>query len=407
MSNYNADVIVVGAGPAGSTAAYFLARAGVDVLLVEKNHFPRDKACGDSVAPGAVEVLERMGLLDWVEQQGYVRQTGLFLSSPNLTSVRIFPTRTARLPAYLIPRLELDERLAQQAVSAGARLLEGTLVERLARMGPNEVRLFARRAGQMLELTCRLVLAADGPHQSFTRSLGMVFSPPDAVAVRRYYEGVEGEPGLLELHWEKSVLPAYGFIFHMGNGRANVGTGMFARDFHRLKPNLHELLDRFANNNPYARKSLQNARPLGRATGMPFRDDAERIHPVADNVLLVGEAAGVGHPMSGEGIGSAMRSAELAAQTALDALQQGDVSARGLSDYARRFHAEFDAWHQSALLARSLLTYPSAVNMAIRAAARRHEVATLLHDILLGLVSPAEMLKPGVALQVLLAGTVL
>ncbi|PWH17450.1 MAG: hypothetical protein DDG60_02355 [Anaerolineae bacterium] len=397
MHKPTADVIVVGAGPAGSTAAYFLAQAGVNVLLVEKSRFPRDKACGDSIAPGAVEVLEQMKLLPWVEAQGFVRQQGLFLSSPDLTSVRIWPTSTARLPAYLIPRLALDERLAQQAVSVGARLLEETFVERMIRIESNQVRLLARQANQTIELTCRLVIAADGPHLSFTRSLGMVSSPPDAVAVRRYYEGVEGQAGLLELHWEKSVLPAYGFIFHMGNGRANVGTGMFAKDFQRLKPNLHELLDRFVHNNPYARQALQHARPLGRAAGMPFRDDAERINPVANNVLLIGEAAGVGHPMSGEGIGPAMRSAQMAAQVAAEALTRGDVSAQGLSAYARHFHAEFDALHKSALLARSLLTYPFAVNLAIRAAARRPQVAALLHDILLGLISPAEMLKPAVA----------
>lgn len=401
MPEHKADVIVVGAGPAGSTAAYFLAKAGVSVLLVDKSRFPRDKACGDSIAPGAVEVLERMGLLDWVEQGGYTRQQGMFLSSPNLTSVRIFPTGHTRLPAYLVPRLELDDRLARQAVAAGACLLEETFVQRLTRIGADEVCLSARQSGQTLELACRLVIAADGPHLSFTRSLGMVSSPPDAVAVRQYYQGVQGEPGLLELHWEKSVLPAYGFIFHMGNGRANVGTGMFAKDFARLKPNLHELLQRFVNNNPYAQKALKNAHPLGRAAGMPFRDDAEKVNPVADNVMLVGEAAGVGHPMSGEGIGPAMRSAVMAADAAISALQTGDLSASGLAGYARQFHDEFDALHKSALLARSLLTYPFAVNMAIRAASKRPEVAALLHDILLGATSPAEMLKPDVAWKVL------
>jgi len=394
-------VIVVGAGPAGSTTAYFLAKAGIDVLLVDKSRFPRDKACGDSIAPRAVEILNRMDLLGWVESQGYVRQRGMFMSSPNLTSVRIQPTQTAPFPAYLIPRLEFDARLAQQAVSAGARLLEGTHVQTLEMNGTCWVNLLARQADRDVKLTCQLVIAADGPHSSFTRSLGMVPGPADAVAVRRYYEGVEGEPGLLELHWEKSVLPAYGFIFHLGNGRANVGTGMFAKDLQRLKPNLHELLERFIANNPYAQNVLKNARPLGRAAGMPFRDDAEKVNPAADHVMLVGEAAGVGHPMSGEGIGPAMVSAEMAAEVAVGALRRGDVSAQGLAEYARRFHAEFDPLHRSALFARSLLTYPFAVNMAIRAASKRLEVAALLHDILLGVTSPAEMLKPGAAFKVL------
>lgn len=401
MAENKASVIVVGAGPAGSTAAWFLAKSGVDVLLVDKSRFPRDKACGDSITPRAVEILGQMELLDWVESQGYARQQGMFLSSPNLASVRIPPPQTARAPAYLIPRLEFDARLVQQAVSAGARLLEETHVEAMERNGAGWVGLLARQPDRNVELTCRLVIAADGPHSSFTRFLGMVPGPADAVAVRRYYDGVQGEPGLLELHWEKSVLPAYGFIFHLEHGRANVGTGMFAKDLRRLKPNLHELLERFTVNNPYAQAVLKNARPLGRAAGMPFRDDAEKVNPVADNVILVGEAAGVGHPMSGEGIGPAMISAEMAAEVAAVALQRGDVSAAGLVDYARRFHAEFDGVHRAALLARSFLTYPFAVNMAIRAAGKRPEVAALLRDILLGVASPAEMLKPSAALKIL------
>jgi geranylgeranyl reductase family protein len=401
MPNKDAQVLVVGAGPAGATAAYFLAKAGVDVLLLDQAHFPRDKSCGDSIAPGAVEVLSRMGLRGWIEAQGYACQDGMFLSSPNLTSVRIPPTKTSAFPAYLIPRREFDHRLLRHALDAGAKLREGARIGQMERLSRDEVRVAGNSAGESVAFTASLVIAADGGQSSFTRSLGMVPGPADAVALRRYYEGVEGEAGVLELHWEKSVLPAYGFIFHMAGGRANVGTGMFEKDFRRIKPNLHELLDRFVANNPYAQKALKNARPLGRAAGMPFRDDAERVNPVADNLLVVGEAAGVGHPMTGEGIGPAMRSAEMAADVATHALARGDLSAAGLAAYARRFHKEFDRPHRAALLARAALTFPAGVDLAIRAASRRPEIAGLLHDILLGITSPEAMLKPGVALKVL------
>jgi geranylgeranyl reductase family protein len=400
-NSLDAQVLIVGAGPAGATTAFFLARAGVDVLMIDRAAFPREKPCGDSISPPAVAVLDKMGLLTWVKEKGFAAQNGMFFSSPNLTTARVYPTKTSPYSAYLIPRTEFDLALVQRAQQAGARLRTGVDVRRLERLSDGTALLYGKQAQAEVKISGRLVIAADGGHSSFTRSLGMVPGEADAIAVRRYYEGVQGETGVLELHWEKSVLPAYGYIFHMGNGIANVGSGMFSAEFKRIKPNLHRLLDTFIANNPYAQKALANARPLSRAHGMPFRDDAQNVNPVADNVMLVGEAAGAGNPMSAEGIGPAMINAEFAAEYAAQALRAGDVSAAGLAGYARRFHQQFDDFHRAALLARSALTIPAAVNIAIRAAGKNAQVGALLHDVLLGIQSPAEMLKPGTALKVL------
>ena len=118
-------VIIVGAGPAGATTAYFLAQAGVDVLLVDQATFPRDKSCGDSICPGAVGVLAKMGLLAWVKNRGFAHNQDYFLSSPNGTTAHIpFPDDLASYPNYLIPRREFDHALVLQAVAAGAQLRE-------------------------------------------------------------------------------------------------------------------------------------------------------------------------------------------------------------------------------------------------------------------------------------------
>ena len=159
------------------------------------------------------------------------------------------------------------------------------------------------------------------------------------------------------MHWEKSVLPAYGFIFHENDGIANVGTGMFTKDMQRLKANLNERLETFVTQNVHARTVLANARRISPVVGHPYRDDAENVTPYADNVLVVGDAAGAGHPMTGEGIGPAMISAELAARYAVEALERGDLSSTGLAGYGDLFHAEFDRlaphrhdWHATSEL---------------------------------------------------------
>jgi geranylgeranyl reductase family protein len=400
--NIDASVIVVGAGPAGATTAYFLARAGVDVLLVDQATFPRDKSCGDSICPGAVGVLDQMGLRQWAELKGYARNIGYRLSSPNGSVAFIpFPNQFSAHPNYLIPRREFDHALVQHAVAAGARLREGVRLLEMERFSSEIVRVSGLAGKQPVSLTARLVIAADGSISAFTSRQGMVPGPADGLALRQYYRNVAGEPGLFELHWEKSVLPAYGFIFHLNDGLAVVGTGMFRKDQQRLKANIQERLATFISQNPYAREALKNAEPVGPVAGHPYRDDAEHVRPYADNLMLVGDAAGTGHPMTGEGIGPAMQSAEIAARYAIEALQKGDVSASGLAAYGEAFHKHFDGLHKISQLARNALTFPWMVDRTIQACAKYPEFGAAMAGILAGIVSPGEMLKPGMVWKLL------
>lgn len=400
----DATVIIVGAGPAGSTAAYFLATAGVDVLLVDQATFPRDKSCGDSICPSAVEILDKMGLSDWANLKGYAKNIAYRLSSPNGSVAYIpFPEKFSQYPNYLIPRREFDHALVQHAVSAGARLREGVRLTGMSRISAEVVQVTGTEGKTPVSLSAKLVIAADGSISAFTSRLGMVPGPADGLALRQYYSNVAGEPGLFELHWEKSVLPAYGFIFHMNDGIAVFGTGMFRKDQQRLKANIQERLQTFISNNPYARDALKYAEPLGPIAGHPYRDDAERVKPYADNLLLVGDAAGTGHPMTGEGIGPAMVSAEMASLYAIDALQKDDVSEAGLSGYGVAFHQKFDSLHKISQLARNALTFPWMVDRTVQRCAKDPVFAANMAGILAGVVSPGEMLKPGMVLR-LIAG---
>lgn len=400
----DATVLIVGAGPAGATTAYFLARAGVDVLLVDQATFPREKACGDSICPGAVEILDKMGLSDWARLQGYAKNIGYRLSSPNGTVANIpFPAKFSAHPNYLIPRREFDHALVQHAVSAGAKLRENTRITQFERFSPNLVRVSGMESKTPVSLNAQLVIAADGSISAFTRRQGMVPGPADGLALRQYYRNVSGEPGLFELHWEKSVLPAYGFIFHMNDGIAVVGTGMFRKDQQRLNANIQKRLTTFMSHNPYAREALKNAESISPVAGHPYRDDAELVKPYADNLMLVGDAAGTGHPMTGEGIGPAMVSAEIAARCAIEALEKGSLSENGLAGYGLAFHKQFDNLHKISQLARNALTFPWMVDRTIQRCAKDPVFGAAMAGILAGIVSPGEMLKPGMILR-LIAG---
>lgn len=397
-----AQVIVVGAGPAGASVAFFLAKEGVDVLLVDQATFPRDKPCGDGVTSSGLKVLARMGLTDWVTDNRFLEPKELLLTSPDGTAARKRPTPRENL-AYgcLIPRLRLDAALVERAVAIGARLQEGTRITNMERLGAHRVRLTGCRAGRSATLETSLVVAADGGKSSFTRQLGLASGPPELVAVRGYMEGDTGDSGLVEIHWDRSLLPGYGWLFPLGNGRVNVGVGAYSRVVRRHRLNLHQQLRAFLAQNPHACARLGRARFISRIKGHPLRTDANRVTPLADNVMVAGEAAGLVNPLTGEGIGSALECGEMAAAHARRALKSGDFSAAGLAAYGRAFHQRFDSIHRSAQALRRLLSYPWIVNRVARRAQRDGDFALLMGYIVIGLTSPAAVLKPSVIARIL------
>ena len=401
-SKLTAQIIIVGAGPAGASAAFFLAQAGVDVLLVDQATFPRDKPCGDGVASSGLEVLARMGLMDWVTGNDFPEPRELLLTSPDGIVARDrFDSHEGFSYGYIIPRLRLDAALVERAVAAGARLQEGTRIIGMEYLSAPHVRLTGRAAGHPVALETSLVIAADGGQSSFTRRLGLAPYPPELVAVRGYLEGDAGDPKLAEIHWQKSILPGYGWLFPLGNGRINVGTGAYSATVRRHGLNLHEQLRMFLTQNPHARARLRHARPISPVKGPPLRTDADRVTPLADNVLIAGEAAGLVNPLTGEGISPSLESGEMVAAHARRALESGDFSATGLAAYGRAFHQRFDAVHRSARLLRRLLSYCWIVNRVVRRAQRDHDFALLISHILIGITSPAAALRPSVIAKIL------
>ncbi|WP_462185651.1 geranylgeranyl reductase family protein, partial [Frankia sp. CcWB2] len=239
-SKADADVIVVGAGPGGSSAAYHLASAGLDVLLLEKTTFPREKVCGDGLTPRAVRSLVDMGL-DTSPVAGWARNRGLRIIGGGVRLELPWP-ELASWPDYGLvrPRLDFDDLLACHAVKVGARLHEGTAVtgplldERTGRV----VGVHARTGTDRTSVTFRapLVVAADGNSARIALALGIRRREdrPLGVAVRRYYRSPRTHDDFLESHlelWEgrpreSRLLPGYGWIFGVGNGTSNVGLGL-------------------------------------------------------------------------------------------------------------------------------------------------------------------------------------
>ena len=377
-----ADVIVVGAGPAGSATASYLARAGVDVLVLEKAQFPREKVCGDGLTPRAVKALIGMGV-PVGEQDGWVRNKGLRIIGGGVRLELPWPELSS-YPGYGLvrTRLDFDEILARSAQKAGARLLEGVtvtgpvldengrIVGVRARSSDSEAGAAAggpRRPGDSPGVAggrppgpveperiyrARVVVAADGNSSRLALSMGLSKRDdrPLGVAVRTYYTSPRHNDDYLESWldlWDgERLLPGYGWIFGMGDGTSNVGLGLLNTSSSFGNVDYRDLLRRWLAGMPAEWGYLEENRtqPVrGAALPMGFN----RTPHYTRGLLLAGDAGGMVNPFNGEGIAYALESGELAAQVIAQALARPDAAGaeRVLMAYPQALKAAYGGYY--------------------------------------------------------------
>ena len=322
-----ADVIVVGAGPAGSTTAFYLAQAGLDVLLLEKSTFPREKVCGDGLTPRAVKALAGMGI-DISEQSGWLRNKGLRVIGAGHRLEVPWPDLSS-YPGYGLvrTRTDFDETLARRAQKAGARLLEDTTVT-----GP----VLDERTGKIKgvktsserQYVARTVIAADGNSSRLSVAMGLRKRDdrPLGVAVRTYYRTPRHDDDYLESWldlWDGDrLLPGYGWIFGMGDGTSNVGLGLLNTSQAFGNTDYREMLRKWLKGMPaeWGFTEENRTEPIrGAALPMGFN----RTPHYYNGLLLAGDAGGMVNPFNGEGIAYAMESGELLARTVVQAFARG------------------------------------------------------------------------------------
>ena len=414
------DICIVGAGPAGSTAAFLLARQGFSVALLDRATFPREKTCGDGITPRGTRVLHRIGALDLVASHGFACRGVDIRGSDGAGDAIEFSLRFDQDPTggpsdlIIVPRLTLDALLLRHAMTAGPTLFEASKAVDV-QTHEGHARVITDTG---LSIDASLVVLATGAESQLLRACGLLQKkPPLEHAARAYFEGVEGLTDRVVLFFDGVDLPGYGWIFPTSPTSANIGCGVFAQDGAQAPttsrpPPQAQRLEQLLATHPLLKRMLANATQTGSTRVYPLRTDFKPEYAGRGRLLVIGEAAGLVNPVTGEGIDYALESAEfLAAAVAahwpgrataqagalLDTAQAQRITEHYRSQLSKRFKKRFIVYRA---VQRHVLS-PLRTPMLLAHLAKAPALQRLVVDSLFGRAKPAHLLRPAAFWQLL------
>jgi menaquinone-9 beta-reductase len=341
-----ADVVVVGAGPAGSAAAAWAARAGRDVLVIDSAQFPRDKACGDGLTPRAVAELELLGLGPWLD--GRIAHHGLRMTGFGAEIEIAWPGPSFSNTSSAVPRTELDDRIRTVAANDGAKMMLGVKVVDVHHDSTGRVSSLLLDTGA--EVGCENLVVADGARSTLGRVLGRKWHKETVygVAIRGYIGSPRANEPWITSHLElrspeNEVLPGYGWIFPLGNGEVNIGVGALATAKRPADAALRPLMSYYAS---LRRKEwgFKGEPRLGLSALLPMGGAVSGV--AGPNWMLIGDAAACVNPLNGEGIDYGLETGRLAAEM----LDSGDLTSAWPSVLQKHYGRGFSVARRLALL---------------------------------------------------------
>jgi menaquinone-9 beta-reductase len=383
------DVIIIGAGPGGAAAATFLANSGTDVLLLDRADFPRDKTCGDGLTPRCVAMLEELGVLQEVGAFSH-RINSARIIAPNGRCVETTLKPHGRIPDYMLvsPRYQLDEALLRRAISSGAHFRGGVKVTAIQQQ-QDGVKITTREGQEEATYAGRLAIIATGASQGLLKKSGLIDSAPQPIiAARAYYEGVRGIGDAFDFHFDGVALPGYGWLFPLGEGRANIGLGYMPDGKAAPAKNIKKLLAEFVSRPVFA-PMLATAKQTTAFESYPIRTDFATARTYMQRTIVVGEAAGLVNPLTGEGIDYALESGKIAAQHATQWLADDDFGSARLAAYDRALRDKYQLLFDYCTSIVGCCVKPFTLNLMITAAAHSSQVRESLTDIILGNRTPS------------------
>lgn len=414
--NYDCDVLIVGAGPGGSALATYLAREQVSVLLIDAQSFPRDKVCGDFVSPLAIAELQKLGIAgnEKFPLTNVINRAALYLDGSEIINHPI--PRVKGMPYYgrVIPRIVLDDWIFRAAVKAKANIRENARLKNFT-IYSDGVRAELSHKGKKTNLKTKLIVGADGSSSTVARIFqGTKPSTFDKIlAVRAYYEGINGPEDQCDLYFTEDSFPGYYWLFPTGKGKANIGVGMVLETLPKNDTHLKELLTTLITKDKGLSERIGDGKRKGKITGWPLSTYNPKNKIIGNRILLLGDAAGLINSLNGEGIQYALLSARWASTTIGTCIKTDDFSETALSSYDKIIEKElrYDLALSNTIIQfirnRTLNpTWMQLLRILVEGAKVDRQYAEISGGILAGMYPANKAIQPGFILNTMLHGAI-
>jgi len=383
------EVAIVGAGPAGITCAMHLANKGIKCVLIDKAVFPRDKICGDAISGNSVYELERLGLhfpSEFSNFEDKIPTSGIKFIAPSGKSLylKMKKVRDGFTHAgYVSSRICYDYFLFEQAAKSSLiRILQGVTIQHV-KSTVDYVELTSKDSAYVIKT--QLVVGADGAHSILAKLTGGELDKKHySGGLRQYWENVTGfdEGNPIELHFYKNTLPGYFWIFPMSNNKANVGIGIKSDVISKKRINIKEIMDALIKNHPSVAPRFKNAKPLEEPKGFGLPLGSKRISISGNRFILLGDAASLIDPFTGEGIGNAMVSGRIAAEHIEKCLHENNFGYVFNKQYDNAVYKKLGGELQTSYRLQKMLNKPWLFNMIVSKSNKNKHLHSFLEDML-------------------------
>ena len=388
------DAIIVGGGPAGSTAALYAKHYGLKTIVLDKSNFPRDKICGDALSGKCIRIMRELDLLKEIENLDGADINRITFGSPSYKQFDL-DLKKSNKKGYVIPRLIFDNYLFQKIKTVSDTKENFTVRNILYKDGKINGIVGKNKNGKDEKIKAPVVIGADGTNSIVARKLGLYEMDIEhtSIAIRCYYSGVKGLSDQIELHYIKEVNPGYFWLFPIGEGKANIGIGLSKNYAKRDNRTLQQILNQVTNSGPF-KSRFENAIQLEKPKGwnLPCGSIHRRNH--GDGFMLIGDSAGIIDPFTGEGIGNAMVSGKYAMKVLSESKRKNNFTKKSFSEYDKLLWDEIGKELNTSTRLQSIAKSSFLLNFVINRAARNEEVQNIIAGMLAHEIPKEELSNP-------------
>ena len=389
----NTDVTIVGAGPGGATTSLFLSKEKISHLVLDKKRFPRDKICGDALGGLVASILKKINPqfeTELNQDKGkFLPCHGLQVIAPNGKFIDIPYNSGANKkgfsPCFTSKRIDFDNYLVNKFDSRYSTFLSGAEIDKLEYKNGN-IEVTALQNGQPIIIKSKIIIGADGERSIVAKHLALHTKDKNHFCggLRAYYKNVDGlhQQNFIELHFYKKLLPGYFWIFPLPNGYANVGLAALSSAISRKKMNLKKLMQEIISEHPLVNHRFRNAECVDNMKGWGLPLGSERKNISGKNFLLVGDAASLIDPFSGEGVGNAMFSGMIAASHVKKRLEENKFDGQTMMQYDTEIYNRLGKELKISRAMQRLANYPWLMNFIANKASRNEELRLVLSSML-------------------------